>query len=207
MNKSVLFLLAPLSLALGSAALALTYRSVDITLKHEVGPLEVAVSSSVSPALGVAQPPVKNGVAYVSASREAGSWQVGLSPKLPLKLHVIHETGSSLLNLTGLPMTGLSVKSDAGPLVLQLPSTSFSGVVTQDTGSLDIYLRQDTGLKLTVQKFETGSLRLDGREIASGTNLTGTYQSANYDRAKFKVILVLGHGAGPVEVFSPGMKP
>lgn len=198
----------PLTLALGLAPLAqaASYNSVDITLKKGSGPFTVGLSTRVSPTLGVVKPPIKNGVAYVGASQDVGVWNVGLSPKLPLSLNITQQTGNSTINLKGLPVTRLNLSAGAGPIELQLPSRTLTASVKQETGSLEIYLPADTGLKLVIQKFETGSLTIEDEDTAVGTNLKGTFQTANYDSAKYKITLNLTHGTGPVNVYKPGTK-
>jgi hypothetical protein len=193
-------------LSLTAVAVAATYSSVDVTLKKEVGPLEVSKSDRVSPTLGASQPTVRGGVAYVGASHGVGAWSVGLSPKLPLSLSVTQETGSSSLNLEGLPLTRLNVATGSGPVALRLPSRTLIASVSQETGSLEIFMPKDTGLKLVIKTFGTGSLSVEGSDVASGTDLSGTFQTANYDSARYKVTLNLSHGAGPVMVYAPGQK-
>ena len=65
-------------------------------------------------------------------------------------------------------------------------------------------LPRDTGLRVVIKKFDTGSLSIEGKSVATGTDLSGTFQTANYDQAKYKTVLSLTRGAGPVEVLSPG---
>lgn len=198
------FFVLALGLSTLAAAATLKYNSVDVTLKKSTGPLTVGYSTRVSPTLGATNPTVKNGVAYVGASHNVGTWNVGLSPKMPLSLNITKETGSNDINLKGLPITRLNMAAGTGPIQLVLPSRSMTANITQTTGSLDIYLPADTGLKLVVNKIDTGSLTIEGAEVASGTSLKGTFQTANYDSAKNKVTLSVALGTGPIEVFKPG---
>lgn len=195
-----------LLLSAAFASAAAPYSSVDVTLKKEVGPLVVAKSDRVSPTLGAARPTVRSKVAYVGASHGVGAWNVGLSPKLPLGLSVTQETGSTVLNLEGLPLTRLNVTTGAGPVALRLPSRTLNANVAQETGSLEIFLPRDTGLRLIIKTFGTGSLMVEGTGVASGTDLSGTFETANFGSARYRVTLNLTHGAGPVVVYAPGEK-
>ena len=85
-----------------------------------------------------------------------------------------------------------------------LPSRSLTANITQDTGSLNLYLPADTGLQVVIQNFGTGSLVVEGQEVASGIALTGTYKTANYDSARNRITLNLKMTTGDVKVFKPG---
>lgn len=200
--KTVPLFLLPLTLS--SLATAQTYQSVNITLKQTTGQLRVAPSTATTPTLGVKTPTVKAGVAYVSASHETGDWAVGLSPRLPLALTIRQDTGSMDLNLRGLPLTALNLMGTTSDIQLVLPSRSLTANITQDTGSLNLYLPADTGLQVVIQNFGTGSLVVEGQEVASGIALTGSYKTANYDSARNRITLNLKMTTGDVKVFKPG---
>lgn len=202
--KSVLRAALLGAVALSSAALALNYRAVDVSLKFDDGPLTVGVSNTASPTLGVAKPEIRGGVAYVGASHGSGAWAVGLSPKSPLALHVQQESGSLDMNLRGLPLTALSLSMGAGPTTLKLPGATFAGKLTQESGSLDIHVPADTGVRLNIVKFESGSLDIDGKNVSVGGGLKGTYQTANFAVARRQITLTLDWGSGPVTVYTPG---
>ncbi|MBZ9752592.1 DUF4097 domain-containing protein [Deinococcus sp. HMF7604] len=193
-----------LSFLLTGLAAAQTYRAVDVTLTFGSGIFTAALSHAVSATLGSQKPTVKNGVAYVGARQTSGAWDVGLSPKLPLALNVTQESGSQDLNLRGLPLTRLNVKMGSGPVDIQLPAASLTAQVRQESGSLDLYVPQNTGLKLVVNRFESGALTMERRTVAVGDSLSGTYQTSNYDTAKHKVTVNLIWGSGPVQVHTPG---
>lgn len=201
----------PLTLAPGLCALALglaaaapaPYSSVDVTLTQNAGEMTVSLSNRVTPTLGVANPTVRGGVAYVSARHDVGSWSVGLSPKLPVSLNVKHDTGTNTLNLSGLNVPRLNVNQGAGETNI-LFGGSTTATVRRDVGALNLYLPANTGLKLTVTRLGTGSVTVEGREVASGTDQSGTYQTANYAAAARKVNLTVTQNAGSIEVFRPG---
>ncbi|UDL00880.1 hypothetical protein E5E91_09345 [Deinococcus radiodurans R1 = ATCC 13939 = DSM 20539] len=140
----------------------------------------------------------------MSASHETGDWAVGLSPRLPLALSIRQDTGSMDLNLRGLPLTALNLMGTTSDIQLVLPSRSLTANITQDTGSLNLYLPADTGLQVVIQNFGTGSLVVEGQEVASGIALTGTYKTANYDSARNRITLNLKMTTGDVKVFKPG---
>ncbi|EYB68419.1 hypothetical protein DEIPH_ctg024orf0029 [Deinococcus phoenicis] len=189
---------------LTSLASAQSYRAVDVTLTFDSGPMIVALSNHASPILGAQKPKVVNGVAYVGARQDSGFWEVGLSPKLPLALTINQGSGSQDLKVRGLPLTRLNVKMGSGPVMMQLPAASFTAQLRQESGSLDIHVPQNTGVKLVLQQFRSGALTVEGKDIAAGQNLGGTYQTANYDAARYKVTVNLTWGSGAVQVHTPG---
>lgn len=194
----------PLAALLTGLSLAQSYKAVDVTLTFTSGPMTVSTSTTASPTLGAQKPTVKNGVAYVTARQGSGVWTVGLSPKLPLSLNVTQGSGSQELKLQGLPLTRLNVKMGSGPVMMSLPAASLTAQVQQDSGALELHVPANTGVRLVVQQFKSGALRVDGQDVGVGQNLSGTYQTANYEGAKYKVTVNLNWGNGPVEVYTPG---
>ncbi|WP_293912347.1 hypothetical protein [Deinococcus sp.] len=52
---------------------------MNITLKQSMGELTLSPSDKTSPVMGARNPLVKNGVAYIGASKVSGDWALSLS--------------------------------------------------------------------------------------------------------------------------------
>lgn len=193
----------PLVLGLSVTALAAAYSSVDVSLIQNAGALTVSLSNRVTPTLGVAQPPVRNGVAYVSARHDVGAWAVGLSPKLPVSLNVTHDTGAVDLLLGGLNVPRLNVNHKNGETNILFGSAS-TATIRKDVGALSLYVPANTGLKLTVTRLGVGSVTMEGEDVAAGTDQAGTYQTSNYASAARRVNVTVTQGSGSIEVLKPG---
>ncbi|OLV15988.1 DUF4097 family beta strand repeat-containing protein [Deinococcus marmoris] len=202
MKRNTPALIAPALMALATAsfALAASYSSVNITLKQELGDLTLAGSSSASPVMGVRNPTIKNGVAYVSASHSLGDWAIGLSPKLPISLTVQASQGESSLDLRALKLLGLQVTQELGNLQLKLPAANLKATLQQAQGDTTITLPPNTGISLEVRKFTQGTLVMNGKKVADGQDFNGTYQSANFATAKYRVNLTVTVGQGNLTV-------
>jgi len=183
-----------------TSALAAPYSSVDITLKQELGSLSVGLSNAASPVLGARNPPVKNGVAYVGASHSQGDWAIGLSPKLPLSLNMDRTQGDAQLDLRSLRLTSLSLKQSLGNLDLKLPAANLKAVLDQQQGDTTITLPPNTGIRVEVRSFKQGTLIIGGKTVADGLAFDGTYQSANYAAARYKVELTVTKELGTLTI-------
>ncbi|QFP78146.1 hypothetical protein [Deinococcus sp. AJ005] len=202
MKRSASVLIAPAMTALATAsfALAASYSSVNVTLKQELGDLTLSGNSGASPVMGVRNPTTKNGVAYVSASHSLGNWAIGLSPKLPINLTVQATQGESSLDLRSLKLLGLQVTQKLGSLQLKLPAANLKATLQQAQGDTTITLPPNTGISLEVKKFTQGALVINGKTVADGLAFDGTYQSANFATAKYKVDLAVTMEQGNLTV-------
>ena len=185
-----LYLAALLALS-STCAQAAPYTSVNVTLKQELGLLSVNLSTAASPVLGVRNPPVRNGVAYVGASHSQGDWAIGLSPKLPLSLVLDRTQGDAQLDLRSLRLTSLSLKQSLGNLDIKLPAANLKAALDQQQGDTTITLPPNTGIRLDIRSFKQGTLSIGGKTVADGLSFDGAYQSANYAAARYKVELTV----------------
>lgn len=192
--------LALTALSLASLALAATYRSVALTLKQDLGDLTVTANDAASPVLGARNPTVRNGVAYVSASHSLGDWAVGLSPKLPINLTVQASQGESSLDLRSLKLLGLQVTQELGNLQLKLPAANLKATLRQAQGDTTITLPPNTGISLEVKKLTQGTLVMNGKKVADGQDFNGTYQSANFGTATYRINVTVTVGQGNLTV-------
>lgn len=189
-----------LAFSVASVALAASYSSVNITLKQEMGGMRIGGDKDVSPVLGARNPTVKNGVAYVSASHSMGDWAVALSPRLPINLNLQLDQGDARLDLRSLKLSGLQVNQSQGAMELLLPAADLNATLTQTQGGVTLILPPDTGISLDVKKFSQGSLIMGGKTVAEGQEFNGTYQSANFDTARYRVKMTVTKEAGNLTV-------
>ncbi|WP_161881849.1 DUF4097 domain-containing protein [Deinococcus alpinitundrae] len=194
-----LYLAALLTLS-SSSALAATYTSVSIALKQELGSLVVNPNNATSPVLGVRNPPIKNGVAYVGASHSQGDWAIGLSPKLPLSLILDRTQGDAQLDLRSLKLTALSLKQTLGNLDIKLPAANLKATLDQQQGDTTLMLAPNTGIRVDVKSFKQGTLIIGGKTVADGLSFDGSYQSANYTAARYKVELTVTKELGSLTI-------
>ncbi len=188
------------TLLLGTLATAAPYTAVDVTLRSELGAVRVAASDTASPVLGVRTPTVRAGVAFVGATHRQGDWTLGLSPKLPLTLHFTNAQGDVQLDLRRLNLRGLTVRQQLGRLDLTLPALNLKARLTQAQGDVQVRLPPGVGVRLIVERFAQGAVRIGGEEVASGLDFNGTYESANYRTARFRTDLTVDMQLGTLTV-------
>ncbi len=154
------------------------------------------------------------------------TWDIGLSPNVPLALTVDEGTGRTDLNLSGLKLTTLKVSAGTGSLSLILPESQAELPVKLDmgTGSMDVRLPANTAVNLNING-GTGGLTItlpagaavqvyvadsglggltlpDGFTKVSGeaSNKEGTYQNAAYSGAKTPIMITIHMGTGGVTI-------
>ncbi len=158
-----------------------------------------------------------------SASR---TWDIGLTPKIPLALTIDAGTGSTDLNLQGLKLEMLRVNAGTGSVHISLPVSQTSLPVNIDggtgsisvampantpvelgmnggTGGLDITLPAGAGVSVEVRSGGLGGLHLpDGFTKVSGNpdEKEGTWQNAAFNGSKTPIRITLDIGTGGVTI-------
>lgn len=186
-----------------SEAAAPTFRAVDITVRHDMSNGRIGVSPTASPTLGVKQPTIKDGVAYVGLSREMGQYGVTLSSKVPLRLHLDTEMGTLTADLRGSLLERLDLESEQTNSELTLPARSFSGSLETEMGTVRLNVPANTGVRLNLQKVEMGSVTLGGQKVATGISASGSYASSNYEAARYKIDLTVVSDQTNIDVRMP----
>jgi Cell wall-active antibiotics response 4TMS YvqF len=192
--------LALLCLTSPALAAAPAYTSVNITLKQSMGELKLSPSDKASPVMGARNPVVKNGVAYIGASKTSGDWAMSLSPKLPISLILERTSGDANLDLRTLKLTALSIRQSMGDLDVMLPAGNLTFTLKQTSGNINIQLPANVGISVEAQTYTSGTVIIGGKTVAEGMSLTGTYQSANYESAPYKVKLTVDKSMGDLTV-------
>lgn len=130
------------------------------------------------------------------------SWDIGLSPNLPLYLTLDSGSGSCRFDLSRLQIANLVVDSGSGSVSLQLPeSSTFSGLIDSGSGSVRIELPDDVGMRLTLDS-GSGAFRPGGRMllISGERRGDGIWETENYSSADHRIDLKIDQGSGAVTI-------
>ncbi len=145
------------------------------------------------------------------------SWDINLSPNVPIALTIDAASGSSDFDLRGLQLTSLKVDSASGSTNLSLPTSAqaytvdFSGAsgsadislpantsltmhLDGASGSMNVSLPAGAAVHVEVQHTGSGSVNLPGnltRLSGSGRDKAGTWESAGYAQAAQKIQLII----------------
>lgn len=129
---------------------------------------------------------------------EGGVWQFRLNPDLPMSLEI--DAGASRLNLDlhDLQVKYFSFDGGASHVTLTLPARVENMVADLEAGaaSIDLNVPQGVGLRLRLKS--VGTLKIDeGRFVPREGR---TYQSADYDTAKYRAEVNIEGGATSIRV-------
>lgn len=152
------------------------------------------------------------------------SWDVSLSPEIPLDLSIDGGVGEANLDLSQLDITKFDLNSGVGDMTIILPATGSSYEVDVEVGVGKVELQLEDGIDATL-KIEGGvgdtivvvpsdvGARLVGEIGVGNINVPGSYshtntdedrivgesgvwESANYDDASHKVTITFDGGVG-----------
>jgi hypothetical protein len=124
------------------------------------------------------------------------SWNLDLSPSVPMVLHVSSGVGESVLDLSALQLTNLEVSSGVGQMQLQLPAHGrVQAKVSGGIGQVVVIIPAGMAARIHA------STGLGGVSISSRFQRNGRdYVSANYATADDRVDLDISGGIGQVVV-------
>jgi len=129
---------------------------------------------------------------------EGGVWQFRLNPDLPTSLDI--DAGASRLNLDlyDLQVKYLSFDGGASHITLTLPARVENMVADLEAGaaSIDLNVPQGVGLRLRLKS--VGTLQIDESRFVRREGRT--YQSADYDTAKYRAEVSIEGGATSIRV-------
>ena len=142
------------------------------------------------------------GLRIPSSPGPNASWDIGLSPGLPLYLTLDSGSGSCQFDLTELQIANLVVDSGSGSIALQLPGgLSFPAVIDSGSGSVRIDIPADTGVRVTLDS-GSGAFR-PGEQlllISGERRGDGTWETENYLEAEHQIELKIDQGSGSVTI-------
>ena len=154
-------------------------------------------------------------------------WKIGLSPKVPLTLHINPASGSSDIDLSGLKLASLSVDAASGSTNLRLPvssqpytvdyqgasgsadislpaNTSLTMHLHGASGSLNVNLPASAAVHIDIRDSGSGSINVPGslnRLNGSGRDKTGTWESQGFATAEMKVTIIVDDaGSGSINI-------
>jgi hypothetical protein len=128
------------------------------------------------------------------------TWDVHLSPKVPIDLTVKSGAGKTDLDLERLQVRSTNVQVGAGTATVIFPDKvagTLQASVATGTGNLEIEIPEDLEARIQANA-GLGNTNVDNRFQKSGN----IYQSAGYDTAQNKLDLTVQVGAGNVNVNS-----
>lgn len=129
---------------------------------------------------------------------EGGAWQYRLAPEIPVALQI--DAGASRLNLdlSDLRVTNFSFEGGASRVDLTLPSRVENAAVNIDAGAARIDLHVPPGVAIRLRAKSVGSIRIDENRFPRRDGRT--YQSADYESAKYRVDINIDGGATSIRV-------
>lgn len=97
-------------------------------------------------------------------------WDVGLSPKVPMKLHIQGGVGDNRFDLQDLQVVNLTMAGGTGEMHAMLPkqATPYPAVVSGGVGEFDLTVPEDTEVELRLSA-GTGEINLTYGAGASGS--------------------------------------
>lgn len=128
------------------------------------------------------------------------SWEIGLTPDIPLELSLDTGSGSCDFDLSELMVSDLFLDSGSGSIKLVLPENqTFDFKLDSGSGSVNIDLPEDTGVRVEIDSgsgsFNPGS----SFDLVSGEKRgDGTWESENYDTAKYTIDISIDQGSGSI---------
>ena len=89
-------------------------------------------------------------------------WDVGLTPKIPLKLRIDSGVGSARLDLADLQIASLDLTMDVGDVTLFLPATeaTYEVALSGGVGKLEMHLEDGASVSLDIRG-DVGNMLLD----------------------------------------------
>jgi len=152
------------------------------------------------------------------------SWNIGLSPNVPLTLSINGASGSSDIDLSTLQLKSLRMNAASGSTQLTLPASTQAYTVdfrsasgsanirlpaganltmhlSAASGSVNISLPSNPAARVEVQNSGSGSVNVTGglsRQTGGSRDKTGAWESASYASATQRILIVvtdLGSGS------------
>jgi hypothetical protein len=154
-------------------------------------------------------------------------WNIGLTDQIPLELNVDGSMGSSRLDLGGIKLTELNVNASMGSMEITLPESTeaYEVDINGSAGSLEVSLPGNTnitayldgsvgstnfslpaGCALRIEVLDGGLGSIDlpdnlTRISGSGDAQEGVWESADYDTAVSKLLIIISHiGPGSIDI-------
>jgi hypothetical protein len=133
-------------------------------------------------------------------SNPSASWEVYLTPEIPIDLRLDSGSGSCEFDLAELTLEELFLDSGSGSVNMTLPADqSFKVKMDNGSGSVRIDIPEETGYRVELDS-GSGSFNPGSQfELVSGEKGgDGVWESDNYDSAKYKIEMEIDQGSGSI---------
>ena len=129
-----------------------------------------------------------------------GSWDVSLTPEIPLDLTLDTGSGSCEFDLSELILSELFLDSGSGSINLELPGEqSYPVKIDSGSGSVRITIPDSTGVRVRIDS-GSGSFNPGDRfNLVSGERRgDGIWETDNYESAEVTIEMELDQGSGSI---------
>jgi len=143
---------------------------------------------------------VDNWISSPFQSNSNASWEIYLSPEIPLDLSLDTSSGSCDFDLSDLLLEEFFLDSGSGSINLAFPEgQSYSVRIDSGSGSLRIDLPAGTGVQVNLDSGSGSFNPGTGFSLISGEKRgDGTWQSDNYGSAKYTIEMEIDQGSGSI---------
>jgi hypothetical protein len=155
------------------------------------------------------------------------SWDIGLSPEIPLTLNIDGSIGQSIIDLSDLQIEGLEVDGDVGEIYISLPATekTYDVYVNGGVGAFEVTLERGAAVNLTIDgdvgefvidvpadaavrvdaDIDIGDVNVPSHFIllTGGNDLvgeSGIWETPGFDEADVRITIVFNGGVGDLTV-------
>ena len=138
------------------------------------------------------------GTPFQGGSR--AKWEIGLTPEIPLDISLDSGSGSCDFDLSELMVDDLYLDSGSGAIHMDLPDRqSFHFELDSGSGSVQIDLPEDTGVRVDLDSGSGSFNPGNDYDLVSGEKRgDGTWESDNYDSAKYTIEIDIDQGSGSI---------
>ena len=143
---------------------------------------------------------IDNWVIIPFQNNPRASWNIFLTPEIPLDLTLDTGSGSCDFDLSGLILEDFFLDSGSGSINLALPEgQSYPVKIDSGSGSLRITIPEDTGIRVRIDS-GSGSFNPGSRfELVSGDrNGDGVWETKNYNSAPYTIEMKIDQGSGSI---------
>jgi len=138
------------------------------------------------------------GTPFQGSSR--AKWEIGLTPEIPLDISLDTGSGSCDFDLSELMIDDLYLDSGSGSILMDLPEKqSFHLELDSGSGSVQIDLPENTGVRVDLDSGSGSFNPGNDFDLVSGEKRgDGTWESDNYDSAKYTIEIDIDQGSGSI---------
>ncbi len=132
---------------------------------------------------------------------DSGEWRLQLSEEVPVAIKVNAGASSMEFDMSAVKLTFLGVETGASSLRIKLPANAGQTLVSVESGAASIDISVPAGVAGRIRSEQgASSMNIDQTRFPLLTNMSGLYQSADYDISANRVEINLEGGANSVTV-------